>query len=245
MFQKFRANLSRISNENGLTLVEVLAATFIFILIVIPLSGIYLSGAKTYMKTEAQSNLRSELDYVVADIMKKVQDASYFDLVDTGGEDKDSLYTIFSSQNSSNQNSNPVFSGNKDDLKKGIAVFKINVGYNEKPVSSVTRDVYEFQPDTSSPQSDFNYNHDKYFVFGLFKLGDDTSTNSTDLKTLTMYLLIAPKSDQPLIVDGKPTSFRSLDEIKTTILNGNPPFDYIRIVKTQMTVNNLRQGYLQ
>jgi hypothetical protein len=237
--QNYNKFLTWLKEEKGLTLIELLSATFIFLVVVIPLSGIYLSGAKTYMKTEAQSNLRSELDFVIADIMKKVQDASYFDLVDTGDEDKHSLYTIFS-----NPNLGPLFSGSEDDLKRGISVFNMQVGYNERPSSTVTKNVYEFQPDARNTQNQsyFNYNHENYLVFGLFKLGDDSASNSGDLKTLTMYLLIAPYSAQPLIVNGQPSSFRSLDEIKNTILHGNPPFEYIRVVKTQMTVNNIRQG---
>lgn len=254
MAHKYKFFLASLTNENGLTLIEILAATFIFLVVVTPLSGIYLSGAKTYMKTEAQSNLRSELDFAIADIMKKTQDASYFDLVDTVDESqKQEFIDLFSNSKLGNlfvdeKTGQP----NTDNLNTGLAVYRFRVEYtsndptnseNKQPTSTVTKDIYQFQPDINNLEKPFSYNHDKYLVYGLFQLDSSVDTsNSSNYQKLNVYLLIAPKSDNPLSEDGKPTSFRNLADIQKAIDDGNSPFEYIRVVKTQITVNNIRQG---
>jgi hypothetical protein len=261
MMQNYYKFFSWLKEEKGLTLIEILTATFIFLIVVIPLSGIYLSGAKTYMKTEAQSNLRSELDFVIADIMKKTQDASYFDLKDVGDENqKQTLINLFSNPKLGNLFvDNKTGQSNIDNLYTGLAVYSFQVRYKEipdlndsnkndiQPDSTVINNVYQFQP--GSEYTPFNYNHDNYLVYGLFQLDtsenpDDSSSESstTNYKKLNLYLLIAPKSDNPLIEDGKPTSFRDLTDLINTVNHRDPPFESIRVIKTQITVNNIRQG---
>lgn len=247
-------------NEAGLTLIELLASMTIFIVILLPLSSVYISGITTYSKTQVQTSLRNEADFVIGDIMNKLQNASYFDL-DTGKgitDEKEEVLELFGSVGM-------IPDGEDNDFDQGITTYKRKVKYEaldssaeKSPVSTLEKKVYQLvppsQPEEISNQELYNlFSYDSaYLVYGLFRIRDDETTNN---KRVSIYLIIAPKAQGDAVEhNGQKTAFKDLAEIKEEVkhlqLNQSAEtapdentilFNYIYMVKTEVSVNSLSQ----
>jgi type II secretory pathway component PulJ len=61
-----------VNNENGLSLVELLAAITISSFILVSIYGVFFSGLNAYKRIYIENELRSEADYLVATIMNRL-----------------------------------------------------------------------------------------------------------------------------------------------------------------------------
>jgi hypothetical protein len=217
--------LSQKQDERGTTLIELLAATVIFLAVLMPLSSMYLSGVHTYTQTVKEINLQDELDFVTADIMKKIQGATYFELTntnDTVAYDQ-KVFQLF-------QKANLVDSQADFRLYKPIlSTYTTEIKYeNGTPSSTVTKSTYGFDVIKDATHQAFSFNREEYLVYGLFQLDTDPSLAN---QKLNVYLVITPKS-----------SFTSLDDLLSYMQTHQPPYEYIRTTKTQLSVNHNQQG---
>ncbi|MGC5326599.1 PilW family protein [Brevibacillus sp. SYSU BS000544] len=226
-------------NENGLTLVEMLASVTIFVLIFIPLSSVYIRGVELYQKTQEQTQLRNEADFVIGDIMRIVQEATYFELSSTTSTNRQTLLNIFSHPKAGTlitAAEAPNYNGNI------IQYTRSNV-YDEATNRTnwlLTRAIYQFQlPASPSPMDHAFVHSPNYLVGGLFRI-------SPDNKQLTLCLVIAPRGDQAIFdQEGQQKKFTSFDEIVAELDNTNRSDQvnsYIRFVRTDFAVNNVRRG---
>ncbi len=214
----------RLRDEKGVTLIELLTATIVLFLFIIPVSGFYLSGITIFQQTVSQTNLRNELDFVIGDIMQKVQYASYFELQTSNNAERDMLVNLFQSDKLANL----IEPGTEQHFFTEVSTYQIAVTFdaeNRKPISTVTKDTLSFE--------DVNYNRDSYLVSGLYHLNEAT-------QILSLYLIIAPKSDLPRYINQKQASFRNLEELSSYIHDekNSAPFEYIRAITTQFSVSN-------
>lgn len=243
-----------VRNEAGLTLVELLASLTIFIVILIPLSSVYLSGITTYGKTQVQTSLRNEADFIIGDIMNTLQDASYFDL-DDGTDNTNSKEDIFAILRSAHV----ISETDSTSFKKAIATYKREVNYEtlpssstEKvPVSILNKKLFQLAPSTGI-YSSFSYDP-SYLVYGLFRIVEDNINPNS--KKVAVYLIIAPRAQNSgNIQNGQKTAFTNLQEIKeeveriqpiasggTSSTESNVLFNYIYMVRTEISVNSLSQ----
>ncbi|MBP1930218.1 PilW family protein [Ammoniphilus resinae] len=221
-------------DQRGVTVLELLLSVTIFLLVVLPLSTYYLSGVDRYQKTLKQSNLRNELDFTIADIMTKVEGASFFEISDTGLETtdkrKDDLLTIFQSPKLGSS----ISESEAQELKASLTTYKTHVTYEydetldrKVPRSEIVKQTFQIP--------DFNFNHQLYLIDGLFKLSDDN-------KKLLVFLVVVPKSSYFLEMDGQHSGFTGWDEVVTALEEDSPPFEYIKITKIEIAVNNLQRG---
>ncbi|RXT14685.1 PilW family protein [Ammoniphilus sp. CFH 90114] len=216
--------LKNVNNQNGVTLIELLAATVILFLFIIPLSSFYLSGFTVFQQTVKQTNLRQELDFVIADVMKKIQYANYFELQTTRSDDKNNMIKLI---NSGKLVSDLTIDSTKQNLyHTDLATYRIEVPSSSTPRSTVTKHTYHFE--------DFDFNKSSYVVNGLFSLDEEQ-------QLLTTYFIIAPKTAEnsdPIIVNQQQASFKDIKEIEEYVKNNQGPFEYIRFVKTEFPVSN-------
>jgi len=223
-----------LKNEKGVTLVEVLTGLAIFMLVIIPLSGIYLNGITVYNKTQTQTNLRNELDYVLSIVMKKIQDASYYELSinNSTKETRNQILRVFE-----NEKAGDLLDEGYDpeDYYTDIITYNIKVDRDAgETTSTVTKEVHNILPD----QPNSLYVSNSYLVYGLFKLDKETKDDPNNHKVIA-YLLIAPKSKTtgPIYIDDQQASFVGLDQIEA-----DDSFEYIRVVRTEISTNQVSQG---
>lgn len=226
-----------LKNQKGVTLLEVLTAMAIFMLVVIPLSTVYLNGITVYNKTQTQTHLRNELDYVLSIVMKKIQDASYYELSkdDSTQEIRNQILKVLK-----NENSGDLLDGEVDPEAFYTDITTYNIKVDSKAgetTSTVTKEIYNLLPD----QPNTLYASSSYLVYGLFKLDKGTNGEANDPNNhkIIAYLLIAPKSkakDSTYINDQR-AFFNGLDEIEA-----DDSFEYIRVVRTEISKNRLNQG---
>jgi type II secretory pathway pseudopilin PulG len=222
-----------IMSQRGTTLVELLAAITIFIVILLPLSSVYVKGVSLYQQTEEQTSLRNEADFLLSDILNTVQNASYFELTST--PDDHTLYTIFSNQGVNNL----VQGEDENTLKGGVMIYTRSTKYsNDENTTtySLTRNTYQWAPHNHKDKV-FNYDEGSYMAYGLFKTTEDN-------RKLIIYLLITPGGNSPITRDGLQTHFNSLTDVLDEInrLGPNQHSPYIYVVRTEFTVNNLTKG---
>lgn len=244
-----------IDNQRGLTLVEMLASITIFVLIFIPLSSVYIRGVELYNQTQEQTSLRNEADFVIGDVMRTVQEATYFEMGDVSNATEfATLLEIFRSAKAGKLID--VDTKEPDSLfTDSLVLYNRSSVYEpvdpSKPVDSntnpnvtkwlLTRKNYLFQLPASPTAIDQVFAHSpNYLVRGLFRI-------SPDNKSLMLYLVIAPFGAAAFDQEGQQMRFASLQEIRDE-LNRQATSDpdrvssYIRFVKTDFAVNNLRRG---
>lgn len=218
-FKKLDLVKSYFRNETGVTLVELLVSMSIFLLVVLPLSSYYLSGINQYNKITLQTALRNEADYVISQVMNQVQDASYFELTKTPGsgtqeeQDRNHLISILKNHLPSES----II----DSCQLGIITKNIEV----KSESKITRQIYRFSDPPAGKENlikQFDYNQSLYLINGLFSISDD-------YQKVTIFLVVAPKSK----------GFNNLGDINNSDSSNR---EYIRVVKTEISVNALRKG---
>jgi len=226
-----------LSNEKGITLVELLAALFIFLLIVIPLSSVYINGIQLFNKTQQQTDLRNEADFVISNVMTQVQSASYFDLPQEKNTSKrDQILSILKKAGL-----DPVVKDGiaQDQIKTRIQLYKLQVAYTqlagstEKTTeSTMTRVTKGF--DCPAGDCENLAASASYMIDGVFHL-------SSDKKRLILYLVMAPKlaSGETSYQDerGQSVKFRDLQHIHDDFTK-----DYVRVVRTEFAVTNFQKG---
>jgi hypothetical protein len=215
---------SKIRNERAMTLVELLASTFIFLLIVIPLSTIYVNGVKLYNETSEKTALRNEANFAISEIMRAMQEASYFEAIDDNPAETEALYNLFT-----DSDTGPLI--RKDDeplsqFRHVLVTYKHALGYIDGQTQSITlRNEYRFSPAANPKQSDrfFSYSQ-AYYVNGLFRV-------SADQKRATVYLLVTPSQG---------TGQENLQRVKAMLDKGET--DMIHFLKTEIDVSTIRNG---
>lgn len=231
-------HLSYLKDEKGVTLLEILTGLTIFMLVIIPLSNIYLDGITLYNKTQTQTNLRNELDYALSVVMKQIQDASYYELRnnDSTKGTRDQILNVLQNEKAGKL-LDDTFS--PDDFKTDIITYKVEVKLDKingktETVSTVNKDIYNLLPD----QPNTLYASNSYLVYGLFKLDKEDEKDPNNHKVIA-YLLIAPKSNtpQPTYIGDQQSSFAGLDQIEA-----DDSFEYIRVVRTEISTINMNQG---
>ncbi|MBN6186532.1 prepilin-type N-terminal cleavage/methylation domain-containing protein [Aneurinibacillus sp. BA2021] len=230
MKSQIRKTFSLLKTEHGLTLIETLVAVAIFLLIIIPISSYYLSGISVFQRTQTQTNLRNEADFVLANILNTIQNATYFDLQQVSDEEhKKDLLSIFEKSgtfdfsNASEEEQNRV----KNTLSDGIFTYTLTL--NKDNISKLERKKYRFPSDSN------------YLVDGLFRLSDDNTK-------LMIYLVVAPKNTNPTEENqrdrnGEKMEFHTIEEIADEIHSReNDSLHYIRLIRTEFSVNNFNGG---
>lgn len=231
---------SYLRNQNGVTLIEMLASVTIFVLIFIPLTSVYIKGVQIYNTTEKQTALRNEADFVIGDIMRTVQDATYFELKNSTNRDSQSeLLSIFR-----NPKAGSLITNTENDslFADTLVVYKRTNQFDSASGTThwmLTRENFQFALPPGASQIDHLFNHSQnYMVDGLFRL-------SADSKSLTLYLIVAPFGEPQFDQDGQQTLFQTHDdilaELNRTETSGRVN-SYIRIVQTNFAVSNVRSG---
>ncbi|MBP0725412.1 prepilin-type N-terminal cleavage/methylation domain-containing protein [Bacillus sp. RG28] len=72
--------IKRISNQNGLTIIELLAALSLLSMVLLSMNGLFNLGLKTYNKVTVEASLRDEADYVVAMVLNQLYSTHYDDI---------------------------------------------------------------------------------------------------------------------------------------------------------------------
>jgi len=72
--------IKRISNHNGLTIIELLAALSLLSMVLLSINGLFNLGLKTYNKVTVEASLRDEADYVVAMVLNQLYSTHYDDI---------------------------------------------------------------------------------------------------------------------------------------------------------------------
>ncbi|MED0678903.1 PilW family protein [Aneurinibacillus thermoaerophilus] len=259
LFRKFVHQ--KIFNERGVTLVELLVAVGIFLAIILPLSSIYISGISLYDRTRIETDLQNETDFILSNILNTVQDASYFELPNDSFDPTrhNTLVAIFKNSLAGKSLLPPEDEGKSRD---GLITYDLKLAYDtetKKQQSMLKRTFYQF-PQLSSGDSQSNPNitndsnnvwktfkHDEgYVVGGLF-----TVTEHND--KLTIYLVVAPKGKSGTIRNGQKAEFTDLNDVlhelnrlqterKSLASSDNEPLHFIRFVKTEFAVNNMKNG---
>ena len=75
--------IKRISNQNGLTIIELLAALSLLSMVLLSMNGLFNLGLKTYNKVTVEASLRDEADYVVAMVLNQLYSSHYDDIKPT------------------------------------------------------------------------------------------------------------------------------------------------------------------
>lgn len=184
----------RLKDERGLTLIEIIASSLIFFAVLIPLVSVYIRGVEIYQDTALKNQLRNETDFIVGDVMRIIQEASYVKLpagaapsADTNdaGENKennpgeeatqteiavteeDYLKNIFSTVTGFSQS---------DSLSRDIYLYDRSITVkNGTSTSELTREKWSLrqcQGETCGFQP-FPVNQRDYIVDGLFQLDRD------------------------------------------------------------------------
>ncbi|ERI11295.1 PilW family protein [Aneurinibacillus aneurinilyticus] len=238
MRNKIGKFLFPLKTERGLTLVELLVAIALFLLIIIPISSYYISGISLYQRTQTETNLRNEADFVLSDIFNTVQNATYFELQPVKNENhKEDLLSIFEKSGTLDFDSKSEEEKNaiKNKLYYGIFTYKLTL--DKDNVSKLKRKGLQFFATDAGGK--FSYNP-SYLVDGLFRLSDDN-------KKLIVYLLVAPKNSREeenrTDRSGEDMEFKTIEDVKDVInAKGNTSLHYIRLIRTEFAVNNFKGG---
>lgn len=242
--------LQLIRNEDGLTLIELLAATVIFLLVIIPMSGMYIKGVDTYNQSVNETTLQNELDFLTSNIMNKLQGATYFELNNFDPNDPayraaEQAFKLMQYKDPNKNNGQDKNLASEDGLipanqtfgespiKPILTTYNIqvkNADQTGQPVSTMTKSVYQFQSDHTNTAD-----KSSYIVFCFFE--PDPILPS---QKMNLYLLIAPYNAQP--PNYKQSGFSGISDIQKYIDNNNPPYEYIRVAKTQISINHNQQG---
>jgi prepilin-type N-terminal cleavage/methylation domain-containing protein len=256
-----------IKNEKGLTLIEVIVASAIFLLIVLPLTSYYLSGIKVYNQSRIETNLRNETDSILFNILNGVSEQNSADTYKNEG----STYIYKGIQDASDFAIEPDFENDRKETL--IKIFSHNKAQNLLPLNASGSSQVETSPaiklytyddsklmrsrwtfENNSPQSidrTFKYNRTLYIADALFSIQEEVGSNEqTKGKILTIYLVIAPRTlpgKTAAIEDGQKTSFGSSEEIlaemnRLEAAGDQRPLSYIRIIKTELAINSTRRG---
>ncbi len=228
-----RLNLFR--DQRGVTLIELLASIFIFLAILIPLTTVYVKGVEIYHETTLKNQLLNETDFVVGDVMRSIQEASYFDLApadsDTVSEDyhkRDQLRQIIE---------HPHVGLTVPAMKQvstGMMLYKRELRYDSKSGSTrsiLTRETRYFQ-NPSNASTVFNLfprHQTSFYTDGLFVIPDD--------RRVILYLIMAlPEDAQHRPLNSPAAILASLDASEENR-------EYIRVIRTEIDVSNIREGW--
>jgi hypothetical protein len=259
-----------ILNERGISLVELLVAVGIFLAIILPLSSIYISGISLYDRIRIETELQNETDFILSGILNKIQDASYFELPEESFDPTthSTLTDIFTSPLAGE---NILPATEKTNVMDGLITYNLQLSLNDDdndpvtpPVqkSSLKRSFYQFnmeedakhekqeeERESDSPNNNFEYfeyNEGAYVVGGLFNI---TKNN----QSLIVYLVAAPRGSGGAMRNGQKSQFTNLEDIAYELnrlkverdknpSQKNEPLHFIRIIKTEFAVNNLKKG---
>jgi|GEM_PF-2992567 len=258
-------------DQSGVTLVEVLASLFLFLIILIPLTSVYVSGVQVYNQTREQTALRNAADFTIGEVMRTVQGASYFEL-DPAGEDegsevseeKEILLQIMQSQKAGNL----IPSAEQEQLERALTagVESAHPAYSPGLILYSSKTVYAplEQDAGTSPFASENVTQSlltrtiyrfapaaasdelvKTFRAETGYLARGLFSISDDNKTLTLYLVVAPQGEKIVDRDGQQMRFQNLEEVLAELERmeayPNRINGYIRLVKTEFAVSNLQR----
>lgn len=256
-----------VKNERGLTLVEVIVASAIFLLIVLPLTSYYLSGIKAYNQSRIETGLRNETDAILFNILngvseqnpaetyqaegsnylyKGIQDASDFTIdPNVSPGHKETLLKIFSHTKAQHLLAIGTAGTSPEELSPAI---KLYTYYN----NTLLRSRWSFENNgLGSINKTFKYDRNSYIADALFSVHEeDIADGKSNGKILKIYLVVAPRTpagNTAAIEDGQKTSFGSFKEIlaemdRLEARGEQRPLSYIRIIKTELAINSTRRG---
>lgn len=247
----------RLKDERGLTLIEIIASSLIFFAVLIPLVSVYIRGVEIYQETALKNQLRNETDFIVGDVMRIIQAASYVKLpagatpsadTDDAGEnmennpgeeakqtetpvaEEDYLKNIFSTVTGFSQS---------DSMSRDIYLYERSVTVkNGTSTSELIREKWSLrqcQGETCGFQP-FPVNHRDYIVDGLFQLDRDFIGESAE-KRVTLYLVVALRNDSR----GNEL-YKDLADVYEALSDDENKDDYIRLVRTEIDLGSLRKG---
>ena len=257
-------------DQSGVTLVEVLAALFIFLIILIPLTSVYVSGVQVYNQTREQTALRNAADFAIGEVMRTVQGASYFELdpVDAAeepeaAEEMKLLLRILQTKKAGEL----IPAAEADKL---IRALEAGEDIGRLPFSPglalyTSQTVYApLDEDAASPVSSGSVTQ-SLLTRKLYRFAPADSANelvqafrmepgylirglfsiSADNKTMSLYLVVAPEGEKIVDRDGQQMRFSHLDEIRAELerMEAHPEriSSYIRVVRTEIAVANLQR----
>ena len=230
----FRRHLLK---EDGVTLIEILAACTIFFILLLPLSSMYTKGISLYANTQAQTSLRNETDFLLGTIMNEVGNASSFELENDTSETTSTR--IFTHPSITSM----VRTEDNGNLRNSIVVYNRSLSYDDnsqRTESIIQRAIYRFHPPSADQDTNLyrTFPHTaSYLVSGMF-------ATSSDHKKLIVYLVIAPRGTQTTQQDGRTTAFANWDDVLAELTRqpeGKLP-DTIHMIRTEFAVNNLVKG---
>jgi Tfp pilus assembly protein PilV len=231
--KKYRHFFSLLRNERGVSLIEVLASSFIFLMIVIPLCSVYVNGIQIYQDTSYKTALRNEANFLIADIMRKIQESSYFEIADIVNEEKDAsnkTATSYLIDIINNRMNGEISADEADSVKRMLVMYMHTVGYkNDATISQTVRKTFRFQqPNLTAANSSeefFTYTQ-SYVAEGLFRISGENRNK------LILYLVISPREGDNLL--------QNLSRINSQVQNGDT--DLIQVIRTEIDVNSSRKG---
>lgn len=244
---KLRTRISRLlRDQSGMTLLETLASLFIFLIILIPLTSVYVSGVQVFNQTREQTDLRNVADFAIGEVMRTVQGATYFELEKDGGsldsenEEMDTLRQIMQSKKAgelllAEQGGAGAGSNGAIDAEEGTREIGVSPQFSTGLVVFTSSTVYvPSDQDSSDAESGSTQSFVKRNVYrftpsdpsdGLVKsfrfepgyLVRGLFSTSADNKTLSLYLVVAPYGERVVDRDGQQMRFQNLEEVRAEL----------------------------
>lgn len=208
-------------DQRGYTLIELVASSLIFLTVLIPLISVYVDAVDTYQETSLKNQVRNETDFILGEVMRTIQEASYFELAPPD-EEAATLLEIVTHADAGIRDT-PVHP-----VSRGLMLYKRSIAYEAGSTRSLlTRETRFFTPCPAAPcgYRPFPVNHQGYIVDGLFEM--------TDERRVILYLVVALRHQPD-------------DHLQTVLQWLNDPHEenrnYVRIVRTEIDVSSMREG---
>ncbi|MFD2369060.1 PilW family protein [Brevibacillus sp. GCM10020057] len=261
-YKRLLAGLLR--DERGLTLVELIASSLIFFTILIPLVSVYVKGVEIYQETTVKNQLRSDTDFLIGNVMRTIQEASYVKLApETATERQDpaneQVKSIIAASFPAFQESNAASSCRIYLYKRSVKRSEEAVPDEEatstgnRTVSLLTRETYSFAPCPQAEGSGASCEHvpfptdpDRYLVQGYFEI-DQPAGDSSGKKRVTLYLVVAQRYDTMTLPFSQEDRrdhelFADWDAVASAVAQNSEQAQYVRVVRTEIDLSSEQKG---
>lgn len=250
-------------DERGLTLVELIASSLIFFTILIPLVSVYVKGVEIYQDTAVKNQLRNDTDFLIGNVMRTIQEASYVKLAPEADEEQpdpatEQVKSIIAA-------SFPAFQEYRAASSSRIYLYKRSVksgreasagdeatSTGNRTVSLLARETYSFAP---CPQPEdgvngcshipFTTDPNRYLVQGYFAMeqADDPSAK----RRVTLYLVVALRYDTLSLPSSEEERrdhelFADWHAVESAVAQDSGRAQYVRVVRTEIDLGSEQKG---
>ncbi|WP_139490261.1 PilW family protein [Brevibacillus dissolubilis] len=250
----YEKNRTLLHNQRGYTMVELLAACVIFLAVLLPLSSVYVNGLDQYAKTSMQTTLRNETDFMIGEMMRHIQEASYVELEqEQNPVEREKLVRLFqqagligsSADESESGTTSADPTGSSDSSAPSpldpsrystrLWLYDKSLTFSAgRTTSQVTRTSYTFSCDPCEKGLGQPPRQDGYILHGLFEVQSP--------RRAVLYLLVAHKDDDSvhqLDRMGHPTEFTDLYELAAEadrLYQSGERLEHIRLIRTEINI---------